>query len=411
MTNYTFLYGNQKVQIEFKDGVSPDLVSYREDAPFGHAELIKDALANPLGSPPLQVLAQKKRNAVIIISDATRLSPSYLFLEHIISELNAAGIVDANIAVVVALGLHRKQTKNEIRTLVGEHVMRRVPVYNHSALSEDCVYLGTTSMGTPIEINRMVVEADIRIATGNIEPHRMVGMSGGIKAIIPGVASEKCIVQHHSLSQKFVIQPGIVENPMHQDLAEALNFLPVHFLFNTVVNHRKEIIAAVSGDIVQAHRIAVEKAKAIFMIPVSKRYDTVIVSCGGHPKDTQVYQAVKTLQNASDITKTGGSILLIAECAEIYGNGILQYWVETITDRTAMVNKLKEGFVLGAHKIEHMDKVFNKQRVYLYSNIPADIVELLGFHPVFDLQQTADDLCSNGQEVAVMPYGSLTFLK
>lgn len=397
------------MQLVFPSDRSIDRITYRMEAPQGE-DCLAHAFEHPIQSPPLREIAKDKRSAVILISDISRLCPSYLFLERMLNELNAAGLPDSRIRIVVALGMHRKQTEQELRRLAGEAVYRRVQVLNHSPLSEDCVPLGMTSMGTPIEINRHVAEAELRVVTGNIEPHALAGMSGGIKALVPGVASHRCIEHNHGLSRRFKAEIGNPDNPVRQDLEEALQFLPVHFLFNVIVNHEQKVLEAVSGDIIAAHRAALQAARERFIIEVAEPYDTVIVSAGGYPKDTQLYQAVKSLKNAATITKPGGKIVLAAKCEEIFGNGIFQYWVETIQDRKLIVDKLKEQFVLGAHKIEHIDQVLQNHEVFLYSDMPHSLVELVGFQPVSDLQACIDKLLANPYgTIALMPFGGLTF--
>lgn len=367
------------------------------------------ALENPIGSSTLAEIAKHQKNAVLLISDRSRLSPSHLFCNPIIDQLNKAGMSDSNIKIIVSLGMHRKQTEKELVELVGNTTYQRVQVLNHSALPEDCIYLGKTSHGTPVEINRHVVQANLRIATGNIEPHRLVGMSGGVKALMPGVASSRCIEHNHALSQKFKITPGDINNPIHQDFEEVLQYVPIHYLVNVVVNHHREIMGAVSGDVIKAHQVGLQLAKKHFIVPVMRTYDIVICSTGGYPKDMQMYQAAKTLQNAAAITKPGGIIILIAKCEELFGNGIFQYWIETIQDSSIIAKRLNEQFVLGAHKIEHIHKITKNHKVYTYTDIPSPLVELLGFQPIDDLQKTIDQLTESLERIAVMPYGSLTF--
>lgn len=281
-------------------------------------------------------------------------------------------------------------------------------VLNHSALPEDCVHVGTTALGTPVEIFRPVVEAELRIATGNMEPHGLAGLSGGVKALMPGVSSQRSIQHNHAFSRQWKVQPGDVENPIRKDMEETLRFLPIHFLLNTVVNHQRDLLEVVAGDVLEAHRKLAEQARNRFLVPMSQRFDTVIVSAGGHPKDLQLYQAVKTLQNASKLTTPGGKILLIAECEEMFGNGLFQYWVETVQDAARITQMMKQEFVLGAHKIMHIHEILQQHEVFLYSEIPDSTVELLGFHPVSDLQACVDRLAESGS-LALMPYGALTF--
>jgi lactate racemase len=403
-------YGKGEVAIDLEPSPPWDLVTYNGRTDGACESVIREALESPIDSPMLRTLAVGKQSAVILISDITRLCPSYTFLPALLDELNAGGIPDARIHLVVALGLHRKQTSEEIRSLVGDTVIQRVRVMNHSAIPEDCIPLGVTKHGTPIEINRTVAQADLRIVTGSIEPHALVGMSGGIKALVPGTASWRCIEANHSLSQRYQATPGDPDNPIHQDLEETLQFIGVDFLLNVIVNHRREIIDAVAGHVIHAHRMGVQKARKRFIIPVAHPYDIVIASAGGYPKDMQLYQAVKSLKNASSITKPGGAILLVARCEEMFGNGIFQYWTEVIQDRSRIKQMLNEKFVMGAHKLAHIDEILSKHQVYFYSDVPPATVELVGFQPVHNLLGTIRSLTEKSElQVALMPHASITF--
>ncbi|MDF2722895.1 MAG: hypothetical protein K0Q59_2570 [Paenibacillus sp.] len=372
--------------------------------------LIEEALQRPIGGKPLHEWAASRRNAVILISDGTRLCPSDLFLPALLDALNEGGLSDSHIRIVVALGMHRRHTEAELKRLVGEAVYARVSVENHSTAPEHCIHVGTTSYGTPVQINRSVVEADLRIATGNIEPHRLAGTSGGVKALVPGTASRLTIETNHALSLQGKATLGDNDNPVHRDMMEAMAFVPIHFLFNVIANHRRELLDGFAGDLAAAHRQGADAAKQRFFLPVDRRYDIVVASAGGSPKDTQLYQVIKTIQNAAAFTKPGGSIVLLARCEELFGNGILQYWLETKQDRAAMAAQLQQQFVLGAHKITHIEEVVSKHTVYLYSDMPEPIVELVGFHPVRDLDETFRRLLAHQDiEVALMPHAALTF--
>jgi nickel-dependent lactate racemase len=407
-------YGKSSLPLHLPASQPYDIISYlmdtRDPDVKEGAELVRQALCSPIGTSRLRELAAGRKNAVILISDGTRLCPSELLLPPLLEELNAAGIQDDAIDIIIALGLHRKHTPDEIRQLVGLKVFNRIRVHNHSSAEEDCVRVGKSTAGTPIELNRMVVEAELRIVTGNIEPHALVGVSGGIKALIPGTASQKCIEYNHSLSMRSKPAVGRMDNPIHCDLEEALRFVAIDFMLNVVVDHERNVLGAVAGHVTAAHRAGVELAVKRFIVPVGKKYDLVIVSPGGSPKDLQLYQSIKALRNASIITKQGGTILLVAECPEMFGNGIFQYWIETMTNRERMVAKLQQQFVLGAHKVLHLNDVLSQQSVYLYSSLHRPLVELLGMHPVADLQSWFElYIGSEGPELGIMPYGSLTY--
>nr|WP_283942842.1 nickel-dependent lactate racemase [Paenibacillus konkukensis] len=406
-------YGKTKIPFTLPDVQRADRVMYRADEESADDSLsrqrVLNALRSPIDTPALSVLAQGKRSAAVMISDGTRLCPSHLLLPLLLDELNRGGIPDTSIDIVIALGMHRKHTREEMKRLVGDDVFSRIRVHNHSADAEDCIHLGTTTAGTPVEINRTVAKADLRVVTGNIEPHALVGVAGGVKALIPGVASQRCIEHNHSLSLRHQAVPGQPDNPIHRDLEEALQFISADFLLNVVVDHNRQVLEAVAGHAVAAHRTGVGLASARFLVPVSQTYDVTIVSPGGYPKDTQLYQSIKALRNASSMTKAGGTIIMAAECPEIFGNGMFQYWTETM-DRERAVAKLKQSFQLGAHKLLHLDDILSKHRVYLHSSIPSAVIELLGILPAEQLQKCVNEVVhSRAQHVAIMPFGSMTF--
>ncbi|PZE19354.1 nickel-dependent lactate racemase [Paenibacillus xerothermodurans] len=413
MSIITLPYGKSTLEFSISP-LSADTITYSHKNAAVSADTsasrIRHALVEPHGTAPLRVLARGKQRVVILISDGTRLSPSAVLLPEILHELNEAGVPDDAVDVIIALGMHRKHTEAEIKELVGSDTFHRVRIHNHSAAEQDCVRLGVTSAGTPIEINRTATKADLRIATGNIEPHALVGISGGVKALIPGIASRNCIEHNHSLSLQHTPIVGQPDNAIHRDLEEALNFISIDFLLNVVVDHNQNVMEAVAGDPVTAHRIGVTLAECYFLVPVDQLYDIVLVSPGGHPKDIQLYQAIKSLRNAATITKPGGTILMAAECSEMFGNGLFQFWVET-KDREHAVASLKQQFVLGPHKVLHVDEVISKHTVYLKSTVPQPLVKLLGFEPVDDLRSSFKHIISNSvsPSIAVMPHGALTY--
>ncbi|KIL38854.1 hypothetical protein SD70_23815 [Gordoniibacillus kamchatkensis] len=406
-------YGHGDVALRLPPGAGCDTIVYpgAQVTPIDGAAVLEQALAAPIASPPLHELARGRSSAVILISDGTRLSPSHLFLPLLLRELERGGIPDDGITIVVALGAHRKHTEEELMRLAGSEVYRRVRVVNHSALAEDCEPVGTTSNGTPVAINRIVVQAELRIATGNIEPHALVGVSGGVKALVPGVAARETIERNHSLSQSHKAQPGFPDNPVHRDLEEAQRLLPLHFLFNVVVNHRQQPLAAFAGHVAEAHHAGVIEARRLFLVEAKPDYDVVIASPGGYPKDTQLYQTVKTMKNAAAHAKPGGAIITVSRCQELFGNGTFQEWIETIQDRATMARKLQEQFVLGAHKTGHIDQLLKRNRIFLYSEMPPAAVELAGFIPIDDIEAAVAQLAGERPDVrmAIMPYGGLTY--
>ncbi len=409
---FTLPYGTYEIGLALPAAAQVDWLSYQNPSPATDARrIILDALDAPVGSPRLRQLAVGKKNAAIVISDSTRLAPSSLFLPELIAELQQAGMQDDQIKIIVALGAHRQLSKEELSLLTGERIFHKIGVFNHSSDSRDCVYLGTTSRGTPVEINRLVAESELLILTGNIEPHRLAGMSGGVKALVPGVASLRCIEHNHGLSMSEKARIGDTDNAVHEDLTESLKFMPVDFMLNVIAGHDKNIISAVSGSVTEAHRHAVELAKSLFISRKEVSYDLVIASAGGHPKDMQLYQSVKSLENAAAAAKPGSPIFFAAQCGEGFGNPLFEQWVESFSLKQA-VDELQKKFRLGPHKILQLYNIVSSNPVYFYSELPEHSVNRCLLHYVQNPRETLLELASEqAPRIAVMPHAALTFLE
>ncbi|AFC27150.1 hypothetical protein PM3016_169 [Paenibacillus mucilaginosus 3016] len=407
-------YGRGTVTLDIPPSLSWDSLSYpaslMEASPRLSLERIRQALASPLGSPVLRDIAQGHERAIILISDGTRPCPNRLMLPLLLQELNDAGITDEQVDIVVALGAHRRHTPKELVELAGEEIAARVRIHNHSSDSEDCRYVGTTKLGTPVEINRLVADATLRIATGSIQPHALAGVSGGAKALVPGVASWRTIEHNHGLSLKYPGQAGEADTPLYADMVEAQSFTPLHFVLNVLLNHDNEVLEALAGDLLETHHRGAQLAAQYFLLPAHPLYDSIVVSAGGAPRDLQLYQALKPLRNAAAFTRPGGKVLLVAECREMLGSGVLQDWLETMTDLQRSTAALKQHFVLGAHKLLHVEEVLKRVEVHLYSSLAPHWVDLLGFSPVHDPSEWILSVTQQRNvSLAIIPFGSLTF--
>lgn len=244
------------------------------------ADAVDYALANPIGAPKLAETVKPGQKVAIITSDISRPLPSYDVLPSVLRELEAAGIPDEDITVIFALGSHREQTEEERRRLAGDYAFDKVKCIDSNP--NDCILMGTSSNGTPFAIDRRVAEADFRIALGNIEFHYFAGYSGGVKALMPGVSTPEAIQANHSLMVSPDACAGKLEgNPVRQDLEEALNYCPIHYIVNAVLDEHKHIVYAVAGDVIKAHRVGCEYLDKMYRKPIPKRADIVLVSQGG----------------------------------------------------------------------------------------------------------------------------------
>ena len=275
------------------------------------SDAVDYALEHPIGSPKLSTLAKPGMKVAVITSDVSRPLPSYEVLPSVLKELNAAGIPDSDITVVFALGSHRAQTEDEKRRLAGDAVYERVRCIDSDP--DDCILMGTSTNGTPFAVTRAVAEADFRIALGNIEFHYFAGYSGGVKALMPGVSTPEAIQANHSLMVSPDACAGKLEgNPVREDLEQALNYCPIHYIVNAVLDEHKHIVYAVAGDVIEAHRVGCGYLDRMYRKPIPERADIVLVSQGGAPKDANLYQTQKALDNSKHAVKDGGTIRTMA---------------------------------------------------------------------------------------------------
>ncbi|MCC7273115.1 MAG: nickel-dependent lactate racemase [Alphaproteobacteria bacterium] len=287
---------------------------------------IRAALDAPLGAPPLRRLASGRRSACILICDITRPVPNHLFLRPMIEDLMAAGIPAARIQVLVATGLHRPNEGAELAELVGDPwVLQTVAVTNHFARNDaDCVDLGrTATRGTPVGINRRFAEADLRIATGLVEPHFMAGWSGGRKVVAPGVAHHTTIRTFHSarfMEDPLAVQCNLVGNPLHEEQLEIVRMLGEIYALNTVIDEDRDLAFVSFGEIVESHLAAVAFVERSTRVPVDRRFGTIVTSAAGYPLDKTYYQTVKGMVTPLDILTPGGTLIIASQCSEGFGS-------------------------------------------------------------------------------------------
>ena len=321
------LFGKGHLPVRLPAGIHPTVI--RKGAvpklPDPRAA-IAEALANPVGSAPLAELARRKRSACILICDITRPVPNRLFLRTMIETMISAGIPLSAITVLVATGLHRPNEGEELAELVGDPwVMAEVRVENHFARDDAMhVDLGRTeTRGTPIRIDRRFVEAELRIATGLVEPHFMAGWSGGRKVIAPGVAHHETIRTFHSarfMGDPLAVQCNLAGNPLHEEQLEIVRRLGDCYALNTVIDEDRNLVHVTFGEIIESHVAAVDFVTASTKVGISRRYKTIVTSSAGYPLDKTYYQTVKSMVTPLDILERGGTLIIASSCSEGFGS-------------------------------------------------------------------------------------------
>lgn len=320
-------YGRGKLPVRFEDDL--DIVVLRKPAMPHVADpraAVEHALANPVGAAPLATLARQAKSAAIAICDITRPVPNHLFLRPMIEILIDNGIPAQNIVVLVATGLHRPNLGAELEELIGDPWVREhVRVENHYARDDDAhALLGrTATRGTVVRLDRRFIEADLKIATGLVEPHFMAGYSGGRKVIAPGLAHAETITTFHSarfMADSNAANCNLVGNPLHEEQLAIVEMLGGALALNTVIDEERRLSFVNFGEILASHAQSVAFVREYCEVPVPRRFSTVVTSAAGYPLDKTYYQTVKGMVGPMDILAPGGRLIIASECSEGVGS-------------------------------------------------------------------------------------------
>lgn len=406
---FGFGTGFQEVEVPDKNLIAE---LHANDVPVeltGEAE-VRRALIEPIGAPRLMDIVHPGETIAIITSDITRPMPTYKVMPALLDELYAGGADPKDITLVFALGSHRNHTEAEQRKLAGERAWNEIKCVDSDP--NDCVHYGTTSRGTPVDITRVVAEADRRICLGNIEYHYFAGYSGGAKAIMPGVSTRAAIQANHSRMVLPEAKAGALEtNPLRMDIEEAGAMVGIDFIVNVVLSEHKEILRAVAGDAVKAHREGCRFLDRLYRKELGEPADIVLVSQGGAPKDLNLYQTQKALDNAKHAVKDGGVIILIGSCREGLGEKTFEQWMTEAPTAHSLIERIGREFKLGGHKAAAIAMVLERAEVDLVSELDDDFVRSIFLEPYQSAQAALDHAFSKlgpDAKVLAMPYGGST---
>lgn len=405
-----FGYGTSVQQVTFPEqNLIANLTANSMVHPRCGVDAVVYALNNPIGSNRLSALVHPGQTVAIITSDISRPMPTWQVLPALLEELYCAGISKEDITLVFALGSHRHHTEAEMRHLAGScfdeiHCIDSDP--------DDCIHMGTTSRGTPVDITRAVAQADVRICLGNIEFHYFAGYSGGAKAIMPGVSTHDAIQCNHRMMVSQDACAGKLEgNPIREDIEEAGNICGIDFILNVVLDEHKNIVHAVAGDVTTAHRAGCAYLDRMYRKSIPAKADIVLVSQGGAPKDANLYQTQKALDNAKHAVKDGGTIILIGACPEGLGSAKFEAWLTTAQSAHEMVERIGKEFELGGHKAAAIGMVLENASIDLVSEMDDDFVRSIFLNPRSSAQEALDAALEKyGPDATIiaMPYGGAT---
>jgi nickel-dependent lactate racemase len=408
-------YGRRGLTADIPDGVRVSILEPAKGVPLEDpAGAVERALAEPIGTQALAELARGRRDAVVVISDKTRPVPNGLVLPPILRTIEGAGIPRERIEILVATGLHRANTPEELAVMTSPELVARYRFRNHAARNlDEHLHTGRTTRGTEIWLDRGFVAADLKIVAGLIEPHLMAGFSGGRKSVAPGLAGVETMRSLHGAAMlEAHLGPGILEgNPFHEDLLEIARLARVDFMVDVTLNRRRQLTGVFAGDIEHAHAAGVRFVEHEVRADLDAPADVVITSAGGYPLDDTYYQSIKGMVAALNVVRRGGTIILAAALSEGIGSEEFQRLLRETRgndDFMARVNA-PDFFAIDQWMVQHLCQVLRKAAVMLVSDgLPAAAARGLLVTPAASVEAALAECLRRYPSpihVAVLPQG------
>ena len=411
----TLAFGRHGLEIDLPDTHEYTVLQCPSIAPLPDpVASIEAALDDPIAGESLARLATGKSSAAISVCDITRPAPNPVVLPPLLRRLQAAGIPKAGIRILIATGLHRAATPAEIRQIVGEETAANFEILNHDARNaSQHRRLGTSKTGTPVFVDERFMSADLHLSLGFIEPHLMLGFSGGRKLIAPGLAAEATIKELHS--SRFMRDPraregSIDDNPLHAELLEIARMARHDLIVDVSLTRERKIAAVFAGEPEAAHRAGVQFVSNALMQTVKKPFDAVITSGAGYPLDMTFYQSIKGITAASQIVRQGGNILLFGACDEGVGAPEFSRMVAEHTSDSEFLRSI-EGVpvTIDQWQLEKLALATQKARVsYCVPGVPDAVMGGLwgpGFRSPADAVRALFATLSPSSRIAVVPEG------
>ena len=410
-------YGTDGLDVELPDERVTVIEPVPRPAVPDPATTLKAAIRSPIGGPPLREQIRKGQRVAISVCDVTRAQPRREQLEAIFDEI--PDVPRSDITIFIATGTHRANTDAELERMLGADILRTCRVVNHDSRDKaSLAFVGTSSTGVPVYLNREFLQSDIRITTGFVEPHFFAGFSGGPKMVAPGLAGLETVMTLHDASR--IGHPkatwGVIDgNPIHDDVREIARMVGVHFALDVTLNREQQITAAFAGDILEQHRAACTYARDTAMRAVPQPFDVVLTTNSGYPLDQNLYQAVKGMSAAAKIVKSGGAIVCAAECRDgLPSHGSYGAILASQPSPEALLSMIcSPGYSIPDQwQVQVQSLIQLKARVMVKtSGLSAGDLSAAHFTPIEDVTRAVrDTLAAAGHEatLCVLPQGPQT---
>lgn len=417
MLHYKYKYGHGYKEFSLPEEHVLGEIKMAEFPPLENLKAsVLDAIYHPIASAPINELVKPGMKIAFICNDPTRVANTYAFMPILVDEMNKLGVPDENMKIVFALGTHRCMTHEEMVEQVGENVAGRLAMYNSDCHEDEkFVYFGETSFGTPVHLHQEICDVDLVILTGTIVHHFFSGFGGGRKAVLPGCALLETVRKNHSLMMSPESKLGKLHgNPVYDDQMEGVElFAKEHkmFLFNAILDAQKQFLKIFAGDWKTAHLEACEFVNQVYGAPIAQEADIVIASAGGYPKDINIYQLQKTMDNAWCAVRDGGVVIILGECEEGSGSAALEQAMEANPTPDAIREHLAKNFKIGEHKAFAITRLMKKAKFILVSALDKELAQKLLFETVDTVDEAialAEKYVGADYKFLLMPQGSLT---
>ena len=412
------LYGKNGIKLNIKDEWNANIIR-KPLMPIINdiSDEVNKAINNPINSLSIDKISSKGQSVCILVCDITRPVPNKLFLKQIILKFINAGISTDNILIIIATGLHRPASKDEITEIIGSSwVLKNIKIVNHFA-RDDSMHknIGTTKQGNIVKLDKRFVDADIKIATGLVEPHFMAGYSGGRKVIAPGIAHADTITTFHSA--KYMENPNatscnLINNPLHEDQLEIVNMIGQIYAINCVIDEERNLSYINFGEIISSHMKAVNFVASFAKVKCNNSYNTLVTTAAGAPLDGTFYQTVKGMVTPLEILKKGGDLIITSECSEGLGSEEFissQKKLLKIGPNKFLENILKKDFAaIDEWQTEMEIKSLIKGNIFLFSEGLSEEEKLYtGVNIINNIEKTIDESIKrhNNNNIAIIPEG------
>ncbi len=395
-------YGRESVEIEIPQENLAGVVRPNDVKIADEKKTICDAIENPINSKDFRTFLQDAKDVLFIVNDATRPTPTSKVLDIIYDDIK-----DCNISFIIATGVHRAPTEEEMEFIFGKYLNEfRESIHVHDARKEeDMVHIGTSKNGTEMYVNKLGVEAHKIVIISSVEPHYFGGYTGGRKSFLPGIASYETIEQNHKFAMRKEARPLVLQgNPVAEDMEDAIKTIIDREIFSimTVLDRHQNIYAATAGHIHDSFYAAVDRANEVFAVEIEEKAD-IVVSVAPFPMDVDLYQSQKAIENAKLAIKDGGIIILVSKCREGIGEETFYTLLSGSDDPQEVMDTIDRGYKLGYHKAAKIVEAALKGTICAVTDLDDDVIAKAFMKPYKSVQDAVDSaLAEKGMAAQVL---------